>query len=330
MKLYTRLYLFLIIIFFANTASAEKYIIGFGSCLDQNAPQPIWNPIKNESINSFIFLGDNVYGDTPSGNLKNMQSAYNKQKKMIPSWLDNIEVEAVWDDHDYGINDGGGSYKNKFESEQIFLDFWDIPLSDDRYKRDGTYFNKLITVDGLKIHLVALDTRFFRSDLIELKGKYPLFGINETEESTILGDPQWVWLEKTLQIEADIVILISSIQVLPEDHGYEKWSLFPNEMRRLLANIEKTKAKTIIISGDRHKAAIYNNKDIFEITSSSLNRPISTFNMTRPNETDSLMFGKVYNKENYGLLTFDTEFNTLEMSIKDINGATVNSVSLNL
>ena len=52
--------------------------------------------------------------------------------------------------------------------------------------------------------------------------------------------------------------------------------------------------------------------------------------MTRPNETDSLMFGKVYNKENYGLLTFDTEFNTLEMSIKDINGATVNSVSLNL
>jgi len=30
MKLYTRLYQFLIIIFIANTASAEKYIIGFG------------------------------------------------------------------------------------------------------------------------------------------------------------------------------------------------------------------------------------------------------------------------------------------------------------
>ena len=120
MKLYTRLYQFLIIIFIANTANAEKYIIGFGSCLDQNAPQPIWDSIKKESINSFIFLGDNVYGDLPSGDLKNMQSAYNKQKTMIPDWLNDIKIEAVWDDHDYGINDGGGSYNNKFESKKYF------------------------------------------------------------------------------------------------------------------------------------------------------------------------------------------------------------------
>lgn len=328
MKLYTRLYLFIIIIFLSNNANAEKYVIGFGSCLDQNAPQPIWKSIKKDSINSFIFLGDNVYGDVPSGNLKNMQSAYNKQKKMIPEWLNNIDVEAIWDDHDYGINDGGGSYKNKFESEQIFLDFWDIPLSDDRHQRDGTYFNKIINIDGLKIHLVALDTRFFRSDLIELKGKYPLFGINEDKDATILGNDQWIWLEKTLQTKADVVILISSIQVLPKEHGYEKWSLFPKEMKRLISNIKKTEAKTIIISGDRHKAAIYNNDNLFEITSSSMNKPIKANIMMRADETDGLMVGKVFNKENYGLLVIDTKLKTIGMNIKDINGNIVNNVEV--
>jgi hypothetical protein len=52
--------------------------------------------------------------------------------------------------------------------------------------------------------------------------------------------------------------------------------------------------------------------------------------MTEINETDSLMVGKVYNKVNYGLLKIDTKLQTVEMSIKDINGSTVNSVFLNL
>ena len=61
-----------------------------------------------------------------------------------------------------------------------------------------------------------------------------------------------------------------------------------------------------------------------------MNRPISSFTMTEINETDSLMVGKVYNKVNYGLLKIDTELQTVEMSIKDMNGSTVNSVFLNL
>ena len=330
MKLYTRLDLFLIIILFSNSTYAEKYIIGFGSCLDQNAPQPIWSSIEKESINSFIFLGDNVYGDKPSGDLGNMKAAYDKQKKMLPKWLDSSMIEAVWDDHDYGINDGGGSYNNKDEAQKLFLDFWPIDEKDPRYKREGTYFNKLINIDGVRVHLVALDTRFFRSDLIKLNGKYPLFANNTSNEATILGATQWKWLKKVLKIESDLVILASSIQVLPKDHGYEKWSLFPKEMNRLLKTISDSKIKTIIISGDRHKAAIYKNDDIIEITSSSMNRPISSFTMTEINETDSLMVGKVYNKVNYGLLKIDTELQTAEMSIKDINGSTVNSVFLNL
>ena len=74
--------------------------------------------VKKENIDSFIFLGDNVYGDIPSGSLDNMKKAYAQQKKMIPDWLFKKDMNVIWDDHDYGINDGGSSYPLKKEAQQ--------------------------------------------------------------------------------------------------------------------------------------------------------------------------------------------------------------------
>ena len=31
---------------------------------------------------------------------------------------------ATWDDHDYGINDGGNTYKMRKESQKVFVDFF--------------------------------------------------------------------------------------------------------------------------------------------------------------------------------------------------------------
>ena len=101
----------------SNFTIAETYKIAFGSCLDQNYPQPIWDSIKKENINSFVFLGDNVYGDVPSGNLIKMKDAYKKQKEMLPRWLYEKDVNVIWDDHDFGINDGGSSYPLKKEAQ---------------------------------------------------------------------------------------------------------------------------------------------------------------------------------------------------------------------
>ena len=50
--------------------SAETTKFGLGSCLDQDYPQPIWEAIEKEDLDYFVFLGDNVYGDLPSGSLR--------------------------------------------------------------------------------------------------------------------------------------------------------------------------------------------------------------------------------------------------------------------
>ena len=218
--------LFLIQAIISNPIEADSIKLGLGSCLDQDFPQPIWNSIEKENLNFFIFLGDNVYGDSPDGKLEKLRYAYKKQKSLLPSFLNDINILSIWDDHDYGLNDGGRDYSLKKESQKMFLDFWEIPNNDIRSSREGIYFSKNKIFFNKKFKLIFLDTRYFRSPLAGPKGKYLK---NKSTDSTILGINQWKWLEKELDEYFDFLIIFSSIQIIPEDHGYEKWGNFPND-----------------------------------------------------------------------------------------------------
>ena len=134
--------LFLIQAIISNPIEADSIKLGLGSCIDQDFPQPIWNSIEKENLNYFIFLGDNVYGDSPDGKLEKLRHAYKKQKSLLPSFLNDINILSIWDDHDYGLNDGGRDYSLKKESQKMFLDFWEIPNDDIRSSREGIYFSQ--------------------------------------------------------------------------------------------------------------------------------------------------------------------------------------------
>ena len=73
--------------------------------------------------NAFIFLGDNVYGDHPSQNLAYLHEAYDQQETKLPRWLNTLKIYSIWDDHDYGLNDGGASFMGKKESQKYFYRF---------------------------------------------------------------------------------------------------------------------------------------------------------------------------------------------------------------
>ena len=307
---------FLLLIFSSNFIYAESIKIGLGSCLDQDYPQPIWQSIKKEDLNYFIFLGDNVYGDTRYGSLRKMKSAYDKQKKVLPDFLNNISIFSIWDDHDFGINDGGADYRFKRRAQELYLDFWEITKDDDRSNREGIYFSKNEIFFDKKFKFIFLDTRFFRS---KLKGKKSNYIENIESDATILGNAQWTWLENELKSDFDFLLIFSSIQIIAKDHRFEKWSNFPNERAKLFELLEQFNDKTILFSGDRHRAGIYRKNGIIEVTSSSMNKPGSSFN-----ETDSYLIGKTYPQENYGVV--EILENTIHIKIKDIKGKTLNTI----
>jgi len=307
---------FLFLISSSNYIYAESIKIGLGSCLDQDYPQPIWQSIKDEDLNYFIFLGDNVYGDTPSGSLRKMKSAYDKQKKVLPDFLDDISIFSIWDDHDFGINDGGADYRFKRQAQELYIDFWEIPKEDDRSNRDGIYFSKNEIFFDKKFKFIFLDTRFFRS---KLKGKKSNYVENIEPDATILGDDQWIWLENELKNDFDFLFIFSSIQIIATDHRFEKWSNFPNERVKLFELLEQFNDKTMFFSGDRHRAGIYRKNGIIEVTSSSMNKPGSF-----SNETDNYLIGKTYPQENYSVLEIFE--NTIKINIKDVNGNNLDTV----
>ena len=308
---------FLLLISSSNFIYAESIKIGLGSCLDQDYPQPIWQSIKKEDLNYFIFLGDNVYGDTRYGSLRKMKSAYDKQKKVLPDFLNDIFIFSIWDDHDFGINDGGADYRFKRRAQELYLDFWEITKDDDRSNREGIYFSKNEIFFDKKFKFIFLDTRFFRS---KLKGKKSNYIENVEPDATILGDAQWMWFENELKSDFDFLFIFSSIQIIAKDHRFEKWSNFPNERAKLFELIEQFNDKTILFSGDRHRAGIYKKNGIIEITSSSMNKPGSSFN-----ETDNYLIGKTYPQENYGFLEIFK--NTIQIKIKDVDGKDLDTVA---
>ena len=309
--------LFTILLLLSNFLGAETIKFGLGSCLDQNYPQPIWTSIEKEKLNYFVFLGDNVYGDLPSGSLIKMKYAYKKQRSILPEFLDQMEVYPIWDDHDFGINDGGGDYKLKKNAKKMFLDFWEIPKNDIRRKREGIYFSDEKIFYDKKFKLIFLDTRYFRSKLIKENDTYI-----KNEDGTILGKEQWNWFSEELKDDFDFLIVFSSIQILAEDHRFEKWSNFPSEKNKLLDYLHEFKGKILLVSGDRHRGGIYTKNNLIEITASSLNKP-GSFDF----ESDKYLVGKTFPEENYG--TIEISKTATKVNLKSISGELLNSITIN-
>lgn len=262
--------------------------IGFGSCIDAARPHPLLREAAEREQDLFIFLGDNVYADarTPS----RFEEAYS-QLAESPDFraLQSVtRTLAIWDDHDYGVNDSGAGYGFRQASEEAFLEFWDVPADDPRRDRPGIYTAGRFGPRGRRLQIILLDTRRFRSPLLrgnatpegEYEGPYRP---NRDPEATLLGEAQWKWLEEELQKPADLRIIASSIQVLVEHHGWESWANFPAERERLFALLRGTdalEAPLLFVSGDRHFGELTrreirggeNPLTLCEITSSGINR----------------------------------------------------------
>ena len=125
-----------------------------------------------------------------------------------------------------------------------------------------------------------------------------------------------------MKVESDLTIIATSIQLLPTEHRFEKWSNFPSDHLKLKKLLKSDSRPIVVISGDRHQGAIYNDENIYEITSSSLNKTISSI-FGRPKEVDKYMLGEMFSGENYGLITINTGKKIVDLEIKNIKGERV-------
>ena len=283
----------------------KSTVIAFGSCNREHLEQPLWPVIAAHDPDVFVWLGDDIYGDTDDMSVMRAKYAQQLANPDYRRFIAEVPVIGTWDDHDYGLNDGGREFSARDSSQQAHLDFLGEPATSARRTQRGIHASYTYGTPGRQVKVILLDTRYHR-DRIGSNG-------------TILGEEQWAWLEKELRESAAQIHLIgSSIQFVPEDHRWEKWANFPAERGRMLDLIARTKAPGVIfLSGDRHIAELSLLREspagypLYDVTSSGL-----THTSAWREEKNRHRVGPLIADLNYGLVVIDWDANVVRLQVR--------------
>lgn len=305
--------------------------IGVASCADQDKPQPIWDAALQQRCGFFVFAGDNVYASDAPFEIDKLRKAYADlaAKDNFQRLRNTTPHLAVWDDHDFGVNDGGAEFAHKQASKDEFLRFWRAAADDPRRTREGLYHTQVIERGGRRVQIIGLDTRWFRSPLkvTDERGApgKERYLPDADPAKTMLGDAQWQWLEAQLRAPADVRVIVSSVQCVVEGHGFERWGNLPAERERLYRLIRDTKARgVVIVSGDRHIGGLYREANatlpypLYEMTSSGVTHPWATAKEAGPNRIDPLI-----TVQHYGVVDIDFAARQLTLSLRGIDNRAV-------
>lgn len=309
----------------ASLIAAEpvKTVI-IGSCIKQAQPMPLLRAMAEAKPDLTLLLGDNIYADTSDMSVMRTKYATLGANQDFQALRNAAPLLAVWDDHDYGVNDGGSDYPQREAAQQVFLDFWQVSEKSPRRERKGVYHAEVFGPPGQRVQVILLDARYHRSPLKtgERRVGGPYYP-DDDPGKTMLGEEQWTWLEQQLSQPADLRLIGSGIQIIAEAAGQETWSNLPIERKRLFDLIRKTKANgVILLSGDRHWSELSVEKDlgpypVYELTSSSINQkhPRGT-----PTDNRYRDLPTTWHEENYGKILIDWEGRQVELQIVTAQG----------
>ena len=294
--------------------------IAFGSCagLFGNTNPEIFYSISNFKPDLFLWLGDIIYADkrvfpftSTASTLVSWRSAYQsfKTSPEYSALLQTTMISGIWDDHDYGINDGDRLFPYKEESKALLMEFLD-----DGSVRNHPGIYHSFTFQGLKV--IMIDNRWFRDPKKDLEGDS-------------LGEQQWEWLEKELRCNSTVKIIVSGIQVTTKYRNRlaERWH--DSSVKRLMGLIDEVPG-VILLSGDVHHAEIMRincQQHIFyEFTSSGFTHSMSTLfgfvGSLVVNFFSALTYnvGPKFMEKNFGTIEIDWEKQWIEFTIRDSGG----------
>ena len=307
-----------------------RYTIAFGSCYDHKIlNRPIWDAINKIKPELFIFMGDNAYidSDDPAKFEQDYAAVFNNPG--IKKLTSQSQILATWDDHDYGLQDGGKEFKAKQIAKQAFVRAFDYPEIRNIPEEQGIYHSRTINVGTKAVRVIMLDTRWYRDALLwnsldaATRERFELgpYRPHLDESKTLLGKEQWQWLENTLKQPVDLNIIVSSIQFVSENTAWEIWANFPHERNHMLELLEKyTAGKVLFLSGDVHRgefsALPVNDWILMDVTSSGLSAHLY------PGKPNIHRLGKAYPEYNFGMLLIEDTGDklTVKSGLFDNNG----------
>ncbi|MEO8233626.1 MAG: alkaline phosphatase D family protein [Ignavibacteriota bacterium] len=261
---------------FPPQGEAGKFNFIFSACVrEKYMGYNIFKQIEQSSPSFVALLGDQMYADY-DGNLNElelylnndsirkvmieegkivledrtiMEAFRNKYRRTFNSSFQNmassIPLMAIWDDHDYGMDNSDGTYRYKKEARKVFKE--NFP-NYSFVEEDGALYYKFTVAD---VDIFVLDTRWYRT---------PMQNKNR-ELKSMLGSGQLEWLLNGLKNStAKFKIVFSSVSI--NDYGgdtstgrdgFDSWMGYTYERSKIFNFINDNDIKGVLVfSGDQH------------------------------------------------------------------------------
>ncbi len=273
----------------------ENIRIGVVSCMDDriSSANKMWESYLNRFLDINFFIGDNVYADRLDDGSVKIADEKQLWQRYIQTWgrlyfYHSSQLSPtyyLWDDHDYGKNDGDASYVHKKVSAEIFWTF------NPNEEITGVYqktFGVGSILNAFNQKFLFLDGRFFRENQ---RGVH--WGFDQKKKV----------LDEIRASRAKINWMIQGDQFFGAYHPFESFERDnPKEFKNTLESLKKTNKKIVFISGDRHLTEIMKIKKAvlgyktFEITSSGIHAKVFPKSFLKfPNPRGEVGKSGVYN-----------------------------------
>lgn len=264
----------------------------------------IFKSMSNVNTAFMLWSGDNVYlreADWSSEWGIKRRYSVNRANENLQKLLSSRANYAIWDDHDFGPNDGNSSYELKEVTRKTFVDYWGNRTFGENNQGIYSKFNYA------DCEFFMLDNRFFRS-ANELKDS--LNG-KPNPEKVMFGKQQMQWLKNgMISSYAKFKFIVMGGQALNPIADKECLKRYPAEYYELLDFISDNKIEGVIfITGDRHFTELLTvqykeNYPLYEFTCSPLTSGAYTNLSKTPEFTNpSRVEGTLVLENNFGVVS---------------------------
>jgi alkaline phosphatase D len=283
-------------------AGRAPFRVAFGSCARHqlDAEQAIFGSIAAANPDVFLWLGDNIYADSAVDWV--FAEDYRRQRGITATWplMRTVPQLAIWDDHDFGLNNSDSTNPARAASYAAFRNYWANPsygLPD----APGVFFS--YAYGGVDFFM--LDGRYYRTPPSEPDGA----------DKHFLGARQNEWLREGLRASsAPFKVLACGSGWSSEDGPTgDTWSAFQRERDALFDFIRDEGIEGVfLLSGDTHFGEInciprsdQGGYDLYDFVSSPLAQLTGNSFLTQ--EPEIRIRSPFFRSVNFGLLDFEWE-----------------------
>jgi len=239
---------------------------GQGRCRRGAAGYPIFDVMRVQQLDFFLFLGDTMYADDlcPSPpnepgagfratTLAEYRARHRDQRgaEALRRFLDSVPVYVIWDDHEVRNNFAGPFDSQMPVGHQALREYWPIPTAPD----DPHRLYRTVRA-GADLELFILDTRQYRSRNDDQDGS----------AKTMLGERQLQWLLDGLtESTATWRVIVTSVSLsIPKGGGAgvlgnDGWAGGPGSPgfereRQVIVDfiLERMVKNVVFLAGDAH------------------------------------------------------------------------------